>query len=147
VSKKGGYPMAAPGKPFKKGQSGNPKGRPAGLRNRLTVAVDELLNAKAEQIMEKAIELALVGDGNALRLCVERITPARKDRPVLFELPPISAVADLPMATGALLAAVASGELTPSEAAEFGKLIEAHVRAVEVTDLAERVAKLEGAFQ
>jgi hypothetical protein len=135
------------GKPFEKGQSGNPKGRPAGLRNRLTVAVDKLLDGKAEQIMEKAIALALEGDTAALRLCVERITPARKDRPINFELPPISAVADLPVATSALISAVASGELTTGEAAEFGKLIEAHIRAIEATDLAERVAKLEGTFR
>ena len=39
--------------------------------------------------------------------------------------------------------AVASGELTPSEAAELGKLIEAHVRAIEVTEIQERLARLE----
>ena len=46
-------------------------------------------------------------------------------------------------ASAALLAAVASGELTPSEAAELGKLVEAHVRAIEVTEIQERLARLE----
>ena len=43
------------------------------------------------------------------------------------------------------LKAVASGELTPSEAAELGKLIEAHVKAVEATEIEARLRKLEAA--
>jgi hypothetical protein len=49
-------------------------------------------------------------------------------------------------ASAALLDAVAAGELTPSEVKDLGKLIEAHVRAVEVSNLDERLAKLEGMF-
>ncbi len=47
-------------------------------------------------------------------------------------------------ASAALLGAVASGELTPSEAAELGKLVEAHVRAIEATEIEERLKRLEG---
>ena len=43
----------------------------------------------------------------------------------------------------ALLAAVASGDLTPSEASEVGKLIDAYVKAIEVTDVLARLEKLE----
>jgi hypothetical protein len=57
------------------------------------------------------LDLAKSGDTVALRLCLERIVPARKDRPVCFELPVIQTTADLPSATGALLQAVASGDL------------------------------------
>ena len=46
-------------------------------------------------------------------------------------------------ASAALLQAVASGELTPSEAAELGKLVEAHVKAIEATELQERLERLE----
>jgi hypothetical protein len=128
---------------FKPGRSGNPNGRPLGSRNRVSIACDELLEGEAEAITKKAIELAKNGDGPALRLCLERIAPARKDRPVNFTLPKIETVADLPKASAALLDAVAAGELTPVEAAELGKLVEAHVKAIEVTDIAERLARLE----
>jgi hypothetical protein len=131
------------GRPFAKGQSGNPAGKPKGTRNRVTLACDELLEGEAEAITRKAIEMAKTGDGPALRLCLERIAPPRKDRPVNFTLPKIETVADLPKASAALLDAVASGELTPGEAAELGKLIEAHVKAIEVTDLQDRLARLE----
>ena len=121
---------------FKPGQSGNPNGRPAGSRHKATLAIEALLDGEAEKLTRKAVEMALAGDTVALRLCLDRLAPVRKDRRVMFALPPIETPADIVKASGALLEAVASGELTPSEAAELGKLVEAHVRAIEVTDMA-----------
>jgi hypothetical protein len=66
----------------KPGQSGNPYGRPRGARNRATVVAERLLDGEADALTRKAIELAKEGDTTALRLCIERILPARKDRPV-----------------------------------------------------------------
>jgi hypothetical protein len=126
-----------------KGVSGNPAGRPKGARHKYLVAIEELLDGEAEGLTRKAIELALAGDTTALRLCLERILPTRKDRPVQLELPPMEGTKDLGRATAALLEAVAAGELTPGEAAEIGKLIEGHRKAVEVVDLEERVRRLE----
>jgi hypothetical protein len=62
---------------------------------------------------------------------------------VLFELPPVSSAADAANAAAALLEAVAVGDLTPAEASELGKLIEAYIKALEATDFAERLDKLE----
>jgi hypothetical protein len=131
------------GRPFTRGQSGNPSGKPKGARHKTTLAVDALLDGEAETITRKAIELAKSGDTVALRLCLDRLAPVRKDRPVTFALPKIETTADLPKASAALLEAVASGELTPSEAAELGKLVEAHVRAIEATELQARLERLE----
>ena len=127
------------GRPFSKG---NP-GRPAGSRNKASLAVDALLDGEAEAITRKAIEMAKDGDAVALRLCLDRIAPARRDRPIPFALPPIETTADLTKATAALLAAVAAGDLTPSEAAELGKLVDAHARAIEITAIHERLSRLE----
>jgi hypothetical protein len=73
--------------PWKPGQSGNPKGRPKGSRNRVSVACDELLDGEAEKLTRKAIEMALGGDNTAMRLCLERICPPRKERPINLSLP------------------------------------------------------------
>jgi hypothetical protein len=62
---------------------------------------------------------------------------------VPFELPPITPPADAAQASAALVAAVVAGDLTPSEASELGKLIEAYIKALEATDFAERLTKLE----
>src|SRR4030088_305143 len=128
---------------FKAGQSGNPAGKAKGTRNRATLALEELLDGQAEALTQKAIDLALTGDIAALRLCLDRILPARKDRPVSIEMPTIDTAEDAKAASAALLAAVAAGSLTPSEAAEIGKLVESYVKAIETTEVLARLEKLE----
>jgi hypothetical protein len=131
------------GRPFQKGQSGNPDGRPKGSRNATTIALETLLDGQATALTQKAIELALRGDMAALRLCLDRILPPRKDRPVNFELPPIESAQNAAATISAVLAGVAAGDLTPSDAGEISKLIEVYVRAFETAELAERVERLE----
>jgi Family of unknown function (DUF5681) len=74
---------------FKPGQSGNPAGRPKGARNATTLAVEALLDGEGEALTRKAIDLAKKGDMQALKLCMDRIVPPRRDRPLAFALPPI----------------------------------------------------------
>ncbi|WP_092190609.1 DUF5681 domain-containing protein [Bradyrhizobium sp. cf659] len=131
------------GRPFQKGQSGNPSGRPKGARNATTLALEVLLDGQATALTQKAIDLALGGDMTALRLCLDRILPPRKDRPVTFTLPEIKSAQDAAAVVSAVLAAVASGELTPSDAAEIGKLIDSYVKAFETAELSERLERLE----
>ena len=82
------------GKPFRKGASGNPAGKRKGTRHRTTRAVEALLEGEAEDLTRKAIEFAKAGDMAALRLCLERIAPPRKDRPIAFRLRPIKTAAE-----------------------------------------------------
>lgn len=134
--------MSSGGK-FQPGQSGNPAGKVKGTRNRTTRAIEALLDGEAEALTRTAIELAQGGDTVALRMCLDRLVPPRKDRPITFDLPPIETTDDLPKATGAIVAAVAAGELTPAEAAEISKTLDVHVRAIEATELHRRMAALE----
>jgi len=99
---------------FKPGESGNPAGRPQGSRHKATLAMEALLDGEAETITRKAIDLALAGDSTMIRLCLDRVLPARRDRPVTFALPPIATVSDAVTASAALTTAVANGDLTPS---------------------------------
>lgn len=135
--------MPGDGRPFEEGQSGNPGGRPKGSRNRSTKALEAIFEGEAEALTRKAIEMALDGDTVALRMCMDRLMPIRKDRPITFSLPEIESPADLTKATRALMQGVADGEITPSEAAELSKLLDAHVKAISAADFAERLAALE----
>jgi hypothetical protein len=111
---------------FTKGQSGNPSGKPKGCRNATTILFDELLKGNAKDLIEKTIEMAKGGDGLALRLCIERLAPPRKDRPVWFDLPQMNEAKDAVKASAAMVAAVANGDLTPMEASELGKLVDSY---------------------
>jgi hypothetical protein len=89
---------------FKPGKSGNPAGKPKGSRNATTVAMQAMLDGESGAITRKAIELAKGGDMAALRLCLDRILPPRKDRPVTFVLPAINSTNDAAAAMSAILA-------------------------------------------
>ena len=94
---------------------------------------------RAEEITRKAVELA---KATAIRICMDRIVPARGDRHVIFELPKIETPADGVRACSALLETVAGGALTPLEASELG-LVDAYIHSIDAIELEERLAQLE----
>ena len=118
------------GRPFEAGKSGNAAGRPRGARNKATLAMQALLDGEAEALTRKAVEMGLAGDMAALRLCLERLLPATRERTVCFTMPPIKKAGDALRAMDAITKAVADGELTLSEATELSKIIERVVIAV-----------------
>jgi Family of unknown function (DUF5681) len=130
------------GRPFAKGQSGNPGGRRLGSRNKATVAAQMLLADEVEALTRKAVELALDGDPTALRLCVERVLP--RDRAVRFTMPRVTSAADVAGAMGAVAAALAQGVITtPSEAGQIAQVIVTFVRTIETSDFDRRLQLLE----
>jgi hypothetical protein len=124
---------------FGPGNSGKPKG----TRHKATLAAMALLDGEAEALSRKAVKLALEGDTTALRLCLERIAPPRKDAPVTFDLPPMNSATDAAKAAGAVLNAVADGDLTPTEGAHIMALVETYRRTLETSALEARVLALE----
>ena len=103
---------------FKKGWSGNPAGRPRGTRNKAIEAAELLLEGEAEALTRRAVERALEGDAAALRLCLDRIIPPRRGRPVrLDSVAPVRGAGDLGGTMAAITTAATSGAITPGEAA------------------------------
>ena len=90
-----------------------------------------------EYVDTKGLEVITV------RLCMDRLMPARKDRHVPFALPKLETPADAVKATAALVEAVAAGDLTPSEAAELSKLVEGFTHAADLHDIQTRLERLE----
>jgi hypothetical protein len=90
-----------------------------------------------------AIERAKKGDGVALRLCMERLLPVKRERAITIDLPPITSPEDAKQAIASIIAAVAGGELSPSEASQFSELIDTYVRAVGATELDQRLEEVE----
>lgn len=123
-------------------RKGNP-GRPHGARHKTTEAVLALLDGEAEQLTRKAIDAALDGDITALRLCLERIAPPRKDSPIRFTAPEMTSAQDAASAMAGVVKAVSEGELTPQEGAAVTGLIEAFRRSLETEELERRVSELE----
>jgi len=128
---------------FKPGQSGNPKGRPKGSRHMITRAVEELLDGEAKALTRKAIEKAKAGDMGAIRLCLDRIAPPRKDRYIRLDLPNMQTAKDAATAGAAIVGATANGELTPSEASDLIRIVESYARTLQVSEFESRLERLE----
>lgn len=129
---------------FKRGQSGNPAGKPKGARHKTTLLAEKLMQADAKAIVKAVLDSAKGGDMTAARIVLDRIVPARRDNPVSFELPKIESATDAVAAQTAILSAVANGEITPGEAAEVSRLIDGFVKTIELTEIDERLKRLEG---
>jgi hypothetical protein len=131
------------GRPWRLGQSGNPRGKAPRTLHHATRSVLALLDGEADALTRKAIELALAGDTTALQLCLERLAAPAKDRPIRLSLPSLAGVGDAPMAAAAVVEAMTAGEITPSEAAAAAGVIDAYRKSVEIAELEARLARLE----
>ena len=128
---------------FQPGQSGNLAGRPKGARNRSSLAAEKLMEGEAERITRACINLALEGDSTALKLCISRLIPIKRERAISLDLPDLGGSQDSLKAIGAVLGAVAAGEITPGEGASITRLLEAHRAAFEIVELENRLNELE----
>ena len=128
---------------FRKGQSGNPSGRPRGSRNRATILFQNLLEDDAEAIARKTVDMAKAGDIAAIRICMDRLAPARKTDAIAFELPRLDKATDSVTAAAKIVAGVAAGDLAPAEAADLAKVMDIYLRALATSSFEERLARLE----
>ena len=69
--------------------------------------------------------------------------PVRRGRPVEIELPKIESPDDAMKAQGTVIAAMASGELTPEESHLVAGFVDAKRRAIETIELENRISAIE----
>lgn len=132
------------GRPFEKGKSGNPAGRPKGSRNHATRLAMELAEGQLENIMQNLIELALQGDLMAIKLLLDKLLPNNKERALpQLDLKITENAKDLPKISTEILNAVTSGTITPSEGEKLNALLASHAQIIATADFEERLTKLE----
>lgn len=124
---------------FLPGTSGNPRGRPLGSRNRAALLVESLLEDEAETLVHAAVSMAINGEPWAMRLCLERLLPPQRERPLSVDLPEIASSQDLAGAFGSITTALGRGELTPSETRCLLDFLENARRMLETTEVSRRI--------
>ena len=128
---------------FKKGQSGNPNGRPKGSRNRATLLAIAAIEGELDAIVRVVIDAAKAGDMVAARLVVDKLIPPSREVPIAIELPSIREISDCTTVQAMVFDAVASGQLLPDEGKTLSALAENHRRSLETADLSERLSAIE----
>lgn len=128
---------------FQKGKSGNPAGKPLGTTDKRT-ELRELLQPHAKGLLQKAVDMALAGDPAALRMCLDRLIATVKatPEPVTAIIPSGGTLAEQ---AEAIYQATVKGEINTDEAGALMQILQGQARIIEVSELEQRVAKLEEA--
>ena len=128
---------------FQPGQSGNPAGRAVGSRNKKTLAAEAALFDHAQELVENVVGRAKRGEPAAMRLCMERILPVGRGRPMPIELPPIRSTEDAQAAAGVIMEALKEGAISAREAVDLLRVVEGLTRLTGAIAFIKKVARRE----
>lgn len=127
---------------WKRGQSGNPAGRPRGVPNpqaKLRKMID------AEGIVKALQEKALTGNTRAAELLLERALPPLRAVAEPVKLPGLSNAATLTAKAECIVALTAQGRLSPDVATALLGAIGQLAKTTEIDELTRRLEALEKA--
>lgn len=129
---------------FKKGQSGNPSGKKPGTLNKRT-RLATLLEPYAEGLINKTVELAMEGDVNALRLCIERLIPKATGQQIQIDLQglDIERSKTLPIIGKKIIDATAKGALSVQDGNQLMQLINVQKEFLAQEELVKRLDEIE----
>ena len=128
---------------FTKGTSGNPAGRPPGSRNQATLLLEALLDGESEKLIRKAIQLAFKGNLHALQLCLDRIYPPRRERPIHLPMPAAQSVQEISAALATVTTAIGEGQITPTEGGALANILAMQADILRPGDCERRLERLE----
>ncbi len=125
---------------YEKGQSGNPNGRPKGIQDR-RVALRAMLDPHKDALVEKAVELALDGDTQAMKLCLDRLIPPIKS----VEMPVQANITGDTLADQArsVIALADQGQHSIQEIIGLMHAVSSMARIIDVDELERRISALE----
>jgi hypothetical protein len=123
---------------FKKGVSGNPKGRERGqtpaakLRKSIVQDMPEIINT--------LVALAKSGDVQAAKVLLDRVCPPLKPQALTISLPVNGSLAD----QGAeIIRATLAGQIPPDIGSQLITALAAQAKIIEIDELTRRIEKLE----
>jgi hypothetical protein len=129
------------GRPFEPGNKLG-RGRPKGSRNK-TKPGQDLWDEYAPHLIGKCITEAMHGKQTAMRLCMERSSPARRGACIRINLPAIKTAADVDKAAEKVTQATRRGVLTPAEGDTWMNILESRSRVIERVQWENRLEAME----
>jgi hypothetical protein len=124
---------------FIKGVSGNPAGRPKGIKDKRHFYA-ESIDAMIPQVLESVYQKALAGDMTAARMLLDRTLPNKRPEQERVEIEHSGNIAS---DAQNVLRSVLDGEVSPDVGASLLSAMTSVLKAVEVEHLAKRIEALE----
>ena len=124
---------------FTKGASGNPAGRPKGIkdkRHRFNEAIESMIPEVLESVFQKAV----AGDMTAAKMLLDRSLPTKRPEQERVQ---ISIKENTALNARDVLQGVFAGEVSPDVGASLLTAITGVLKAIEVEDFAKRIEALE----
>ncbi len=124
-------------------------GRERGTPNKATAEVRELALEYGPAAVAELGRLSTAAESETARIqacnaVIERaFGKAVPGRSIVLDLPDTSTVDGVTKAVAAIVQAAASGEITPAEASDFCSLLDTQRRVIELSDIEERLARVE----
>ena len=125
---------------FKKGQSGNPKGRPKGVVDRRSRYL-ALIEKRLPDVVNQVVSAALGGDMTACKILLDKVLPSVRSTAPVISLPRSGKSAT--EQSSAVIEAMLNGSLAPDQAATAISVLVDHARLCEHTELEARLEELE----
>ena len=125
---------------FTKGVSGNPAGRPKGIkdkRHRFNEAIESMI----PQVLDSVFQKAIAGDMTAAKMLLDRTLPTKRPEQERVQMPIKENTASN---ARDVLKSVFDGEVSPDVGVSLLSAITGVLKAVELEDLARRIDALEG---
>ena len=124
---------------FTKGVSGNPAGRPKGIkdkRHRYSEAIDSMI----PQVLDSVFQRAIAGDMTAAKMLLDRTLPNKRPEQERVE---ISHTGNISLDAQNVLRSVLDGEVSPDVGASLLSAMTSVLKAIEVEELTKRIEALE----
>ena len=127
---------------FLPGQAPRSPGRPRGLS--AAEQVRALIEPHRAEIIAKAVDLAKLGDPQALKLCLERLAPTPRPEAEKVTVPGLAEAITLKAKAEAIMAAVGRGEVSAEAGDKLLRMLDTYSKAVALTEMEQRLAAIEG---
>ena len=126
---------------WKKGQSGNPKGRPP---RPVSEIIAKGLSHSPDKLIAKLEAAALEGDGFAAKYLLDRVYPQNKTTAPVVSIPALAdCQSSLTDKAHSILEAVGAGQIPPDVGKDLLTALSGVVKIVEIDDIMKRLDILE----
>lgn len=120
------------------GRSPNPKGRPPGNE-----VIRKRLESFSEHLIDKTVELALEGNVQALKICMDRLCPPVKDESKFVQIKGMDEADNLSSKSRLIFQSLSKGDISIEDSLKLLNALSVVGRIFESTELEKRVQDLE----